>query len=159
MLKVLVEKWNKNKERLSKALRRTDLEHVDYKDLVRLTFDEIYNDGVGDEDYLWYGKLDTKHITEVDDGDYQGTLLFLIPFNRYQPTECDYLMTYIGYGSCSGCDTLQGIQNDLPCYGQPTEQNIADFMGLCRDIICNTIKPYNSGWRYEECFNTVDVKE
>ena len=37
MLKVLVEKWNKNKERLSKALRRTDLEHVDYKDLVRLT--------------------------------------------------------------------------------------------------------------------------
>lgn len=139
MLKVLIEKWDKNKERLSEALHEMPLQYVGYKDLVKLTFDKIYNDGVSPECNWAYDKLDTERITEINDGEYQGTLLFLIPFAGYQPAEYEYLMTYIGYGSCSGCDTLQGIQDYLPDDGQPTERNIAQFMVLCKDIICNTI--------------------
>lgn len=66
-------------------------------------------------------------------------------------------MTYVGYGSCSGCDTLQAIQD----YGKDpiSEDQLNDFMALCKDIVTNMIKPYNSGWRNEEEFTEVEVNE
>jgi hypothetical protein len=99
-------------------------------------------------------RLDLGKIHKIDDGDYQGTFLFLIPFDSYQPNEFEYLMTYVGYGSCSGCDALQAIQD----YGaeKPTNRQVEDFMRLCKDIITNTIKPYNGGWRQNEDFEQVE---
>ena len=41
---------------------------------------------------------------------YQGTIIFIIPYNRYQPTEEEYVITHNYYGSCSGCDALMGCQ-------------------------------------------------
>jgi hypothetical protein len=29
-------------------------------------------------------------------------------------------------------------------------------MSLCKDLVCNTVKPYNSGWRNEEIFDSVE---
>lgn len=154
MLKILVEKWDKNKDKLRNALYNADLKNVEYIDIVKLTFDNIYN---VDNKKHSLSDLDMGNITEINDGEWQGTLLYLIPFKTYQPAEDEYLMTYVGYGSCSGCDTLQSIQSEIPSSGQPTEANIKDFMVLCKDIICNTIKPYNYGWHEDKHFETVEV--
>lgn len=150
MLKILLEKWDKNKDKLRKALseRKCDYE---YKDLVKLTFSVIFNDGKNEED------LDIGRITEINDGDYQGTLLYLIPFDTYQPTQYEYLMTYVYYGSCCGCDTLMSIccdDEDLP-----NKQQVDDLMTLCKDLITATIKPYNSGWYNNPSFDKVDDSE
>lgn len=151
MLKILVQKWDKNKNRLKRYLEEaTDLNSCSYLDLVKITFTYIYNDN--DTRFV---DLDIGNISEIDNGDYQGTLLFLIPFNTYQPSESQYLMTYIGYGSCSVCDLLQSIQDFGS--GKLTDRQVKDFMTLCKDILSNTIKPYNNGWREEEGFTQAEL--
>lgn len=147
MLKYCLDKWNKNKGLLEERLKKdTTLNSCDYTYLVKLVVDFILNPHEEYGDNGW----DSKHITVVDNGDYQGTQLFLIPRDTYQPGEYDYLMTYVGYGSCSGCDTLQAIQewDDKPL----TERQLKDFMTLCKDLVTSMVKPYNCGWRYEEDF-------
>lgn len=121
-------------------------------DLVKLSFEKIFNTGIN-HDYL----LNLKRITEIDNGDYQGTLLYVIPFDTYQPSEHDHLMTYVDYGSCSGCDTLQAIQcgHDRKL----TEAQVKNFMALCKDILTNTVRPFNNGWRHEEMFDQVTMEE
>ena len=95
-------------------------------------------------------------IKEIDDGDYQGTLLYLIPEDTYQPDSSEYLMTFVEYGSCSGCDTLQGIQCFLGVRSR--DKSIDDLMSLCKDLICNMIKPHNTGWGHDEKFDTIEIK-
>ena len=101
--------------------------------------------------------LDCENMSVIDNGDYQGTLLFLIPFDTYQPCEGDYLMTYVGYGSCGGCDSLLSITECS--WHAPNEEEIKELMALCKDIVTNTIKPYNHGWRYSELFDHVVWEE
>ena len=156
MLKALVKKWDKHKELLKAALAELPIVKEraygacieDYTDIVKLTFDIIYNTNNEESEYM---DADTENITVVDNGDYQGAVLYLIPINDYQPMEYEYLMTYVNYGSCSGCDTLQRIAElDTP------EEKVRDLMILCKDIITNTIKPYNCGWREDEEFEEVN---
>lgn len=54
-----------------------------------------------------YGSIDPNRIHEIDDGDYQGTLLYVIGASSCQPS--DYWYVKVSYGSCSACDTLQAI--------------------------------------------------
>ena len=160
MIKQCIEKWDKNKDLLRSALNnnkllnhvlnRNDdypLEYLEYKDLVKLTVMFILNDE---------NEWDANKIKEIDDGDYQGTLLYLIPEDTYQPASSEYLMTFVEYGSCSACDTLQGIQ----CYldVRSRDKSIDDLMNLCKDLICNMIKPYNTGWRHDKKFDTIEIK-
>ena len=44
MLKILLEKWDKNKGLLEEKLRTKPMDYQ-YRDLVKLTFDTIYNSG------------------------------------------------------------------------------------------------------------------
>ena len=150
MLKYCLRKWDANKDNLEKQLRTdTSLNSCDYVDLVKLLVTHVLNQGENDG-LIW----DAENITVVDNGDYQGTQLFLIPLRTYQPSEHEYLMTYVGYGSCSGCDTLQAIQD----WGKKTlsENQIKDFMTLCKDLLTNIIKPYNYGWRFKDGFEPLD---
>ena len=151
MIKYCVEKWDKNKGRLEEKLRRrTDLNSCGYETLVRMVVDFILND----EDQGGYGAWNSRKITEIDNGGSQGTLLYVIPLDVYSPDETECLMTCISYGSCSGCDTLLAIQK----YGDGilTEQQVKDFMALCKDIVCNMVKPYNVGWRFSEEFLPIE---
>jgi hypothetical protein len=152
MLKYCYEKWNKNRSKLEEALRKTDLSRVEYRDLLVLTVENILNDN----DYPCY-KWSTDEITEINDGSYQGTLLYLIPEDTYQPSEYEYLMTYVNYGSCSYCDTLQSIQPD--CDDEPNDEDIKNFMSLCKDFVTNMIKPYNAGWRQNDIFEHMTMEE
>lgn len=156
MTKFAIEQWEKNKSRLEEALKYdTELNDCSYKHLVKLVVEYIFNDS--DEDCNWR-EWDSEKITQIDDGDYQGTLLFLIPQKTYQPCEVEYLMTYSGYGSCSGCDTLQSIQCWHYEKTYPTDGQLRDFMSLCKDLVCNTIKPYNKGWGYDPDFEEVQYE-
>lgn len=151
MIKFCLKQWDKNKQRLEDAIREDrTLNECEYKHLVEMVVEYILND----ENSIHYNK---GEITVIDNGDYQGTLLFLIPENTYQPSASDYLMTFVEYGSCSGCDTLQAIQD----WGKttPTEQQVKDFMMLCKDLVCNMIKPYNTGWRNNEDFEQVEFED
>ncbi len=78
-----------------------------------------------------YEKPDPARIHEIDDGDYQGTLLYIIAAEGYQPSQ--YWYVTVSYGSCSGCDTLEGIKG----YGDgpPSEQQVKDYMTLSLHIV------------------------
>lgn len=126
MIKYCLDCWNKNQQSLREQLEKdASLNSCEYEYLVKLV-----------TRYILGKEWDAENIIVVDNGDYQGTLLFLIPRDTYQPSEDEYLMTYVGYGSCSGCDTLQAIQE----YGEniPTPEQLKDFMSLCKDLVTIT---------------------
>ena len=153
MIKYCLEKWDANKELLRKALSEANLTECVYLDLVKMVVRYVLND----ENEYDYDRWDYDRITEIDNGDYQGTLLYLIPKNTYQPAEYEYLMAFVDYGSCSGCDTLQYLQSLI--YPNQTEKDVADFMKLCKDILTSIIKPYNYGWRHDERFDVCEVND
>ena len=95
---------------------------------------------------------DENNIISIDNGGYQGTLLFMIPRNTYQPNEGDYLLTYVSYGSCSGCDTLMSIRRIMDDENK-RETVIKDFMTLSLHLIENMIKPFESWWEDEDIYD------
>ena len=154
MIKFCKDQWDANRERLEEALRDdTQLNTCDYKYLLSLVVIHILNPGLVSFEQGW----SAENIAVIDNGDYQGTLMFLIPKDCYQPSESEYLLTFVNYGSCSGCDTLMGIQSwdDI----KPTEQQLKDYMALCKDLVMNMVKPYNNGWRKDERYNTIELEE
>lgn len=153
MLKYCRDKWDGNKDKLEEAIRKdTSLNSCDYSYLVSLVVKHILNPIVSNEED---DDFDAEEITTIDNGDYQGTQLFMIPRNTYQPSASDYLLTFIYYGSCSGCDTLQAIQSWCDDDKVPTEEQVKDFMTLCRNLVCNITKPFNVGWREDEKFTEI----
>lgn len=79
--------------------------------------------------------LALSKIHEIDDGDYQGTLIYLIPYDTYQPDKNEYIITFVEYGSCSGCDTLLGISNYDE--GKPTNEQVRDYILLALHMLQN----------------------
>lgn len=95
-----------------------------------------------DLSYLWFVTEISKVILgygdpivhEIDDGHYQGTLIYLIVNDRiYQPGVDDYYFTSVYYGSCSGCDTLEAIR--VYESGTPNEEQLDQYMMLCLHLI------------------------
>lgn len=78
-----------------------------------------------------YDSPDPTRIHEIDDGHYQGTLVYVIAEGGYQPS--DYWIVPVSYGSCSGCDTLQSICGYED--GQPSEQQAKDYQTLGLHIV------------------------
>ena len=147
MMKKALELWDKNQEELKKAIDKIPREKYDdltYLDLVRLTFKHIFE--------LETGEL--ARITEIDNGHYQGTLFYVIPL-RFDPSPDEYFTTYSYYGSCSGCDALQGLTYELEINRIDLEQAQKDLLELCRDLAENTVCPYNYGWCYKSEYDRV----
>lgn len=76
---------------------------------------------------------DVDRITCIDNGDYQGTLLFIIAASNYQPS--DYWFVKVSYGSCSVCDTLYDIKSGHYDEDSPTEDQVKDYMTLALHIV------------------------
>lgn len=131
------------------------LDEITYSELVKIVVNVILNDGEELEN-IDRDKWNFDRITGIDDGDYQGTILWLIPRRTYQPSEYEYLITFVNYGSCSGCDTLLDIQSNIPFDGTKPDSVINEFMQLCKDLVCNMKRPYNCGWREDEEFKEVE---
>ena len=135
MIREFVEHWEKNKDNLRDYLKTHPQEgYGEYKDLVKLLFDHVINPEREKPSYWHYNSAyNTDNILVIDDGDYQGTLIFILHENAYQPGVAEYVYTHVYYGSCSGCDTLLGISSyssDLP-----TDEQVEDYMELCLHLL------------------------
>lgn len=128
MIKNFVTLWETHKHELEEVIRTTpQSKYADYQNLVVLLCRHVINKGK--VKYL------IDKMTVIDDGDYQGTMLFIIPKCTYQPSKDDYITTYVSYGSCSGCDTLLGISG----YGTglPSDDQVKDYMSLLLHLLQN----------------------
>lgn len=94
-----------------------------YEEIVRLVIETINPEQE-------YDGPDFERIHAIDDGDYQGTLLFVIAAVGYQPS--DYWFVKVYYGSCSGCDTLQSISGYSD--EKPDEGQIKDYWTLALHV-------------------------
>lgn len=105
MIPDIIKKWEENKSKLEKYFKTTTQdEYQSYANIVVKIFEICFNNSEDEWDNF---DIDKLHI--IDDGDYQGTQIFIIPTRRYQPCIEDYIITDTYYGSCSGCDTLMSI--------------------------------------------------
>lgn len=127
MIELAVKNWELNKHKIEGYLKAN---HPDeYLDLVKLVIENITSE---DDDYNF--NPDPTRIHTIDDGDYQGVLLFVIAAKGYQPSKYWYVAIY--YGSCSGCDTLQDIRYSGTEYDAPAnETQLKDYMTLCLHIV------------------------
>lgn len=83
-----------------------------------------------------YNSPDPERVHMIDDGDYQGTLLFLVAADSYQPDE--YWYVRVDYGSCSGCDTLEAISDyssEPPTDEPPTDEQADEYTTLALHVV------------------------
>lgn len=124
MIQEFIDRFILNKEKLAGVF--TEKHPDDYMNLVVETIRLITDK----EEYGIFNPSPNR-IHQIDDGDYQGTLLFVIAAKGYQPSK--YWYVKVNYGSCSGCDTLQSIR----MYGdeKPTPEQIKDYLTLALHIV------------------------
>ena len=97
MTKDFLEKWEKYKSDLEKYFSNTPQEEYDsYLKITKAIFKNVFNREKID--------FDLEEIIELVLGDYQGTLVFLIPTQG--DDNKNYVITSVSYGSCNVCDTL-----------------------------------------------------
>lgn len=123
MIQAFVDRFMAGKAALAErfAAKRPD----SYDDIVKAVIETV----TSDEE--WREGPDPERIHAIDDGDYQGTLLFVIAAKGYQPS--DYWYVKVGYGSCSGCDTLQAVRGWSG--GPPDATEIEGYMTLALHIV------------------------
>lgn len=131
MIKNFCLAWEENKGKLEEYIKTHTQDTYDsYESLVTALFEIVINPYMSSHSLREYN---INKMTVIDDGDWQGTLLFVIPENTYTPDATEYIYTYVYYGSCSGCDTLQGIH----VYGsdKPNDSQVKEYMTLCLHIL------------------------
>jgi hypothetical protein len=124
MIKEFVDRFIENKKQLESKLGKKHPET--YLELVENVI-EVISDG----EYGEYGGINPKQVKEIDFGDYQGTKVYIIPTNSYQPS--NFWSVSVNYGSCSHCDTLQSIRgydDELP-----NEEQVNEYMKLALHIV------------------------
>jgi hypothetical protein len=124
MIQAFVDRYMERKGELTETFRQAH--PTSYLELVRSVVNVL-----GDDEDLYGDTIDPNRIHAIDDGNYQGTLLFVIADDGYQPSDYWYVKVY--YGSCSGCDTLQAISSysDDP----PTEDQVEQYMTLALHVV------------------------
>lgn len=132
MIREFTNAWFINKDKLQQHFEKIVKSDTGfaYADLVKMLFDIVINPSLDSTDTAY----DTDHIYTIDDGDYQGTLIFILHKDVYQPDITEYVYTNVGYGSCSYCDTLMGI-NDC----DDVVMKINDYMTLCLHLLQNCV--------------------
>lgn len=143
MYKIIVNAWENHKDELRQHYL-TNKHPTDYREVIkRLVF------------FLSQDKefpLDITRITGISEHEFNGTMLFVIGEQSYQPEV--YWSVYINYGSCETSDTLKSIREyseDLP-----TADQVAQYMQLSLNIV-QKLKPildsesYQEYEEYEEC--------
>lgn len=117
----IIEKWENRKNKLKEWFEANETPSS-YKEIFEKIIELIITE---DE----RNKFNLEKIRVIDDGDYQGTQIFIAFLDVYQPSVEEYIMTSVYYGSCSGCDTLQSI-----CYSSD-ENRVNDLMTLSLHMI------------------------
>jgi hypothetical protein len=121
MIAEFVTIWDEFKSEIEAKFRD---EHPSYSEIVEAVIQMLY-DHAEDSD------PDPKRITEIDHGEYQGTLLYIIGASGYQPST--YWSVFVGYGSCALCDTLRAISGYST--GKPNKKQVAAYMTLALHVL------------------------
>ena len=126
MDKEIVQAWEENKGKMRTWFSSNIMQH--YDEYIKIV-EKLFSREIMPSLYL-----DTDRITEIDDGEYGGTKIFIIPRDTYQPTIEDYIYTCAYYGTCSACDTLESIiEYDYDKY--PTDKQVDELMTLCLHLV------------------------
>ncbi len=129
MITDIIQKWEENKSKLEEYFKNTEQkEYSEYKTIVKKIFELVVNTSIDRDD-----NFDINGMTVIDDGDYQGTQIFIVHKDTYQPSVGDYVVTDTYYGSCSGCDTLQAISDYDD--GRPSESQLKEYMALALHLV------------------------
>jgi len=142
MIKEFVQAWDARKDILRHYIESTDQRQYEtYEELTKALFSLVVNPWREENgEYVF----DVNNLHMIDDGEYQGTQLFVIPFDTYQPSSYQYVITFQEYGSCSGCDMLQGIQSEGESYrGLPTTGQVDQYMTLLLHLLQRCKFPFD----------------
>jgi len=127
MIAEFVQRWEERKGILRAAFSAKPC-IGEWKELVALVVREVLE---VDESSPSVPSPDPQRIHEIDDGDYQGTLVYVIGSKGYQPS--DYYYLRVSYGSCSVCDTLQSVSEYSS--DPPMDSQLDRYMTLALHII------------------------
>lgn len=122
VIEEFVRRWEARKSEVRAAFEASH--PSDYIDIVRHVVSILTTDG-------YSGSPDPKRLHEINDGDYQGTLVYVIAETGYQPNT--YWYVRVCYGSCSGCDTLEAIRGY--CSELPSKEQVDQYMTLALHIL------------------------
>lgn len=133
MIQEFVKIWDERKDKLRAVFAQKHPEN--YKEIVTEVIKLLEKNSENEYDF---DLPSSKRVHEIDDGEYQGTLLYIIGEMTYQPEK--YWFVRVNYGSCSGCDTLQAIYdnhifNEDENRGLPNKKQLDDYMTLALHII------------------------
>jgi hypothetical protein len=126
MIKELVDRFIQAKPEIARKFAKTHTNS--YEDMFRIILNQIT-----EEDENW---PNPEEIETVDFGDYQGMLIMIVAGFGYQPQH--HWATNVFYGSCSGCDTLQGIHEYSE--SKPTDEQVEDYMTLALHLVQKMVK-------------------
>lgn len=129
MIEEFVKKWDENKEDLRENFFLSHPES--YKDILERLISEVINPNQED------GLPSNSEIEVLTFGDWEGVEVFVVPETTSYPST--FWATKVYYGSCSMCDTLQGIVEDsyddegysLP----PNEKQVDGYMTLALHML------------------------
>lgn len=106
MITEFINKFQEIKPRLLEQFSKEEPD--DYADIFKQTIKMMFEKS--EDTYSCNSETpDFERITVIDDGDYQGTLVFVVAAKGYQPS--NYWCTRVFYGSCSGCDTFEAYSD------------------------------------------------
>jgi hypothetical protein len=126
-----VKQWEERKHLLEQWLNKN--EPVSYKHIYMMLFKLVITRSErGELEWDW------KRFKVLDNGDYQGNKIFILCSNVYQPELTDYIFTSVAYGSCSGCDTFQAIQES-----EDKAERVKGYMTLALHMVQET-KSFNT---------------
>jgi hypothetical protein len=127
-----VKQWEERKHLLEQWLTKN--EPNSYQDIYETLFRLVVTKPNDDE----YSEWDWKRFVKIDDGSFQGTEIYILCSNVYQPELTDYIFTSVEYGSCSACDTFQWIE-----MLQDKEERVKQYMTLALHMVQET-KSFNT---------------
>ena len=131
MIKEFVQQWDERKHLLEKWLKEN--QPSQYEDIYRKLFELVITKPNGyADDWNW------ERFRVIDDGDYQGNLIFILCNDSYQPDLRDYIFTEVDYGSCSGCDTFQHIRDLAWGEDKNTDEQVNQYITLALHMVQET---------------------
>lgn len=133
MTPFIVAQWEQNKDRLREQFAITPQDkYSTYKELLEMVIAHAVPMMREGEPFQ------LSRLVEIDHGHYQGTQIYLLANDSYQPDMGDYIVLDNSYGSCSGCDTLAYIQSlaGWDHYDDcPTSEQIDRYMTLALHMV------------------------
>lgn len=127
MIKEFLNAWDERNKFLLEEFKTNRPDN--YMDIVKKLIEIVINPYLKEHPNLGYPMedgLDVDNITEINNGNYHGTIIYIIHYDTYQPDVDEYVYTHNYYGSCSGCDTFQAIEMGIYYDEEKSKEIITD---------------------------------